>query len=197
MSAKDAAWRAAVQPVDRAVTDVERRWGSIRRLLELAAPDIAGKYGSAWHRLEEALAAKDVKEVAHRGGVVVRGLEALEASAAANGHEPADVGVVWHISEGGVDYAIVQHICDSRQAAALYPKSRVWSLEELIRVAVATEAGVFANAAKAIFGGGEVVEKRTRPKLKDIHDTLDDIHPSADMEKPAEPVQAPPADDDW
>ena len=196
-SAKEAAWQSAVQPVDRAVTDIERRWGSVRRLLELATPDIAGKYGSAWHKLEDALTGKDVKEVAHRGSVVVRGLEALEASATANGHEPADVGVVWHITEGGVDYAVVQHICDARQAAVLYPKSRVWSLEELIRVAVVTEAGVFANSAKAIFGGGVVTEKRPRTKLKDVHDTLDDIAPVADTKKPAEPVKAPPADDDW
>lgn len=196
-NAKEAAWQAAVQPVDRAVTEVERRWGSVRRLLELSTPEIAGKYGSAWHKLEEALAGKDVKEVAHRGGVVVRGLEALEAAAAANGREPADLGIVWHITEGGVDYAIVQHICDARLAAEVYPKSRVWSLEELIRVATTTEAGVFANTAKAIFGGGEVVEKRDRPKMKDVHDTLDDVHPTADMKKPAEPAKAPPADDDW
>ncbi len=95
---------------------------------------------------------------------------------------------------------------DVRAAAERFPKSRVWALEELLRVALATEAGVFAETAKAIFGGAVVVEKRPAgPKLKDIVDPLDDIGAAAlseiadaGMEKPTEPVMAPSAEgDDW
>lgn len=161
-SAQEAAWRSAMQPVDRRVSEIEKKWGCLERLQECVDPELAARFGSAWHKMDasiiDCLDEEGLKKVVERAGVVLRGLDALEKSAAANGHTPAPD--VWGIAVDGVEYLICLRTKDVRAVSAEAEGIQVWSLEELIRVAVSAQAGAYASIAKGLFPDATVTAIR-------------------------------------
>lgn len=164
-SATEAAWRTAMQPVDRRVSDVEKKWGCLERLIEQVDPELASRFGSAWHKLNAAILdcrqddgfEEALENVVDRAAVVMRGLDALEQAAGNNWS--ADV---WGITVDGGTYLICQRAKDVRVVSAEAGAGvSVWSLEELIRVANSAQAGAYAQVAKGLFP--DAVVKDIRP----------------------------------
>ncbi len=156
--ADEAAWRTAMQPVDRRVSEAEKKWGCLERLIEFTNPEIAARFGSAWHRLNAAIIDGSVSEVTDRAVVAIRGIDALEKAAIENGHEPSPD--VWGIAVDGVEYLICHRTIDARAVTKEAEGIQVWSLEELIRVAVSSQAGAYAQVAKHLFPAAVVKDVR-------------------------------------
>lgn len=74
-------------PFDRLYDDMNAKWG-IDRLIGLVSPETASRFGSAFDKMNAAIAANDPKETAVRVGVCMRGLAAMDAEATAAGHAP-------------------------------------------------------------------------------------------------------------
>ena len=146
-SANEAAWRSAMQPVDQKVWQVEKRWGCLERLIEQVSPELAARFGSAWFKLNAAVLDGDPEQVADRASVVIRGIDALEKEAG-NNWSPE----VWGITVDGATYLICHRTKDVRVVATEAGDGvTVWSLEELIRVSVSSQAGAYAEIAKRLF----------------------------------------------
>lgn len=159
-TAQEAGWRSAMQPVDRRVSEIEKQWGCLERLKECVDPEMAARFGTAWHKMDAAILDGTVDEVVERAGVILRGLDALEKAALANGHKPAPD--VWGITVDGVEYLICLRAKDVRAVGSEAEGIQVWSLEELIRVAVSSQAGAYAEIAKGLFKGATVTAVRER-----------------------------------
>lgn len=165
-TAQEAGWRTAMQPVDKKVADVEQKWGCLERLVEQVDPELAARFGSAWHKLDAAIIDGTVEEVVERAAVVMRGIDALEAAAGDNWSPH-----VWGITVDGASYLICQRTKDVRVVAAEAGEGiAVWSLEELIRVAVSSQAGAYAEVAKGLFKDATVTAVRVtefdRPSIE-------------------------------
>jgi hypothetical protein len=157
-TAQEAGWRTAMQPVDRRVSEIEKQWGCVERLQECAGPELAGRFGSAWHKLNAAIIDGELDEVVERAGVVLRGLDALERAAKADGHNPFPE--TWGIAVDGVEYLVCLRARDVRAVSPEVEGIQVWSLEELIRVAVSSQAGAYAQIAKGLFPEAVVKDVR-------------------------------------
>jgi hypothetical protein len=80
----------ALAPFDGMVRHYDRKYG-VDCLPELTGdPELCGKYGSALAKLNAAVVAGDYETVVKYVGVCMRGMEAMEAAAVANGAQPAD-----------------------------------------------------------------------------------------------------------
>lgn len=146
-TSNEAAWRSAMQPVDKKVWEVEKRWGCLERMIEQVTPELAARFGSAWFKLDAAIIDGDPDQVADRASVVMRGIDALEKEAG-NNWSPE----VWGITVDGATYLICQRAKDARVVATEAGDGVVvWSLEELIRVAVSSQAGAYSEIAKRLF----------------------------------------------
>lgn len=165
-TAQEAGWRTAMQPVDRRVAEIEKQWGCIERLQECVEPELAGRFGAAWHKLNAAIIDGELDEVVERAGVVLRGLDALEKSALSNGHKPAPD--VWGITVDGVEYLICLRAKDVRAVSPEVEGIPVWSLEEIIRVAVSSQAGAYAQVAKTLFPQATISAVRERDHAPDF-----------------------------
>lgn len=159
-TAQEAGWRTAMQPVDRRVSEIEKQWGCIERLQECVDPELAGRFGSAWHKLNSAIIDGELDEVVERAGVVLRGLDALQKAAEAEGHKPFPD--TWGITVDGVEYLICLRAKDVRAVSRETEGIQVWSLEELVRVAVSSQAGAYAQIAKGVFPEAVVTSVRER-----------------------------------
>lgn len=150
----EAAWRAAVQPADTAVANAEKRWGSLQRLMGYCDPDISARFGAAWHKFDDAITAGDIDTIAERSAIVMRGVAAMERSAAEKGHtfDPE----VWHTVVDGKRYAVCLKAKETISAANLDSDAEVWSLDELIRTVKQIRGASFIEMVKKEFPGATV-----------------------------------------
>lgn len=167
-SATEAAWRTAMQPVDKRVSEVEKKWGCLERLIEQVDPELAARFGSAWHKLNAAILdcrnddgqEEALEKVIERAGVVMRGIDALEQ--AAGGNWSPDV---WGITVDGATYMVCHRAKDVRAITDEAGDGvSVWSIEELIRVVVSAQEGAYASIAKGLFP--DAVVKEVRPATR-------------------------------
>jgi hypothetical protein len=86
--ANEVACHHAIAPFDRVAIEMDQRWG-IDRLPELVSPETAAKYGNALAYLNQCIAEEDPAKVADAANNCIRGMNAMEAEAVANGHQPA------------------------------------------------------------------------------------------------------------
>lgn len=152
----------ALVPLDKMVSDFETVWGP-SRLIELASPEMAAKFGSAKARLDAAVMAVDAQEVTKRVGVLMRGYTALVKHAQANGHKPMAPQTFSITSPQGNKYVFAKNNNDAHLAAKISENARVYSIEEIACILDSFEATKFTNAAKEHFPGATVTAVNTKP----------------------------------
>ena len=150
---------AAIMVHDKAMMDVEGRWG-VEVLETLVSPETAAKFASACQKRDAAIMDGSEDQIISRLSVVVRGLKALEEEALAAGHKPLDAGRYWATSddEGG-RWLFVQHEADTKTAAKdpRWAGYQIWSMNEVMRVL--SDRGLVAVLdAKKAFPGATVTK---------------------------------------
>jgi len=160
------AWAAATAVLDRVAADHERRWG-VGRLETLVAPDLAAKFARAREQCDAAIAAGDIDGAIQKAAALARGWAALDAAARAAGHTEAVEGV-WCAEVGeGRPYAVCLHTADVGAVAAQFPGHTAVSLQELLRLLAATEAGRLVVKAKEAFPGAALTGIRPKKPTPD------------------------------
>lgn len=155
--------QSALWDYDRAVTEVESRWG-VDRLPYLVSSETRLKWWSAIERLNSAVEEEDSEDTRTRVAVCIRGLAAMEAEATAAGHQPIDPtwwevampdGSVLRVVKEWPEGSMARHATETGQGR---PKVVVWSLDEVARLIAAYGA---ANVAKMVWPGATVTKVRT------------------------------------
>ena len=155
----------ALAPFDRAAIEADRKWG-MDRLVELAPPEMAAKYGKALGLLNEAIQKDDPAQVAALAQNCIKGIAAMEAAAVAAGKQPLPPKVLEVEYEGG-KYAVVQDPRDTNFYAA-DPGTVVFTMREVVRVMTEVmKADARIEETKKHFPNAEIRDVRTSPKLPD------------------------------
>lgn len=170
-TSEDLAVGNALAPFDRAILDSERTWG-IDRLQELVSPETAAKWGSAVGKLNSAINAGDVAEIAARVGVCIRGLAALDAEARAAGHAPVPPEA-WPIEVAGKRGFLIRDAALWPVLAQSHPGATIWTLTEV--TAALADLGSLVADVKAQFNGAAVTAVR-KPETE-LEKSLDDFVP--------------------
>lgn len=152
----------ALGPFDTAARDMERKWG-VNRLEGLVSPETAARYGSALGKLNAAMEANDPAEVAARVGVCIRGMAAMDAEAAAAGHQPIKAEA-WEFDMDGKTCAVLRDDAAWPAYAAERPGVRIYTLREVAN-ALAAYGGMVASVKDA-FAGAQVTAVRQRTPLE-------------------------------
>lgn len=126
-----AAMDEALKPLDRVAVAMEGRWGA-GRLARLVSPATAARFGAAREKLDAAIRANDVDAVAHRAAVLIRGWQALDAEAVANGAD-ALPPQTWSVTHEGKAWTVVLDRADVHLVARLADApERVVTVNELL-----------------------------------------------------------------
>ena len=158
----------ALAPFDRKAEAMDERWG-IDRLVELVSAETAAKYGSAMAKLNAAIDENDPAVVAARAQVCIRGMDAMDAEAAAAGAQRASEDV-WEVEVAGQRYGVMR---DGRSWQTIKAQRPDLMLVTLREVACALEmwrgsvAGEFERSVKQSFGDGAEVVAVKKPRLDD------------------------------
>jgi hypothetical protein len=126
----------ALKPLDALSASLEVKWGR-DRLITFVSPETASKFDTARAKLDASIAYHDATDVVKRASIMMRGWNALENEALANGHKPfpADVWIACVGEEGNnpeAQYAIVQ---DSASASMVKMEGiNTYSLIEVARI---------------------------------------------------------------
>lgn len=158
----------AVAPFDRKAEEMDEKWG-IDRLVELVSAETAAKYGSAMAKFNDAIDAGDPSVTAARAQVCIRGMEAMDAEAAAAGAQRASMDV-WEVEVAGELYGVMR---DARSWQAIKAQRPEMTLVSLREVALALKywrgsiAGEFERSVKESFGDGAEVVAVTNRNLED------------------------------
>lgn len=129
LTATDTMVHYAVAPLDKVTRDMDRKWG-VDRLAELVSPDMAAKFGSAMAKLNAAIAANDPAETAARAAVCIRGMNAMDAEAEANGAPQASADV-WEIEVDGLKVGIHHDNADWPAIQSARPDLTLFSLRQV------------------------------------------------------------------
>jgi len=155
----------ALKPLDRVAVEIEARWG-VGRLPRLVSPDMAARFGSAKHKLDEAIRANDGEAVAKRAAVMIRGWQALDQAATEAGCEALPLRTVGVRHEGRA-YVVAWDRGDVHRAAMLSnDPARVVTVHELLVAWEALRARI--EGVKAAFPGAEVVRAKLSPGGDDL-----------------------------
>src|SRR6056300_1267199 len=158
----------AVAPFDRKAEEMDEKWG-IDRLVELVSAETAAKYGSAMAKFNDAIDAGDPSVTAARAQVCIRGMDAMDAEAAAAGAQRASMDV-WEVEVAGELYGVMR---DARSWQAIKAQRPEMTLVSLREVALALKywrgsiAGEFERSVKQSFGDGAEVVAITNRNLED------------------------------
>jgi hypothetical protein len=149
-SDNDAQIRTAMIPISHKLARIEAEWGSVDRLLAGISPDTLSKFGLVRHKLEEAIAANDGDAAVKWGAGFMRGIKVVEEEAAEKGHRPSLAGCTHHEVDGG-QHVVVAVSADAVAAVKAFPGARIWTMGELIRMALMNEAGRAVDTIKKHF----------------------------------------------
>ena len=161
-SPEETAVHMTLGPFDRAIRDMDRKWG-IDRLHEMVCPETAQKWGYAMGKLNESIEARQPVEVAQWVGVCLRGLAAMDNEAETNGAPKADPEI-WEYDLDGFKFAIIRDDREWPALKAARPDLLFFTMRE---VAVAMKAYKFDGVVTEIkkhFPGAQVSEIR-KPQL--------------------------------
>jgi hypothetical protein len=150
---------AILDGVDECIVASERRWG-VDRLRLLVIDDLRARWDRQWQSWCRAVEANDLAGIQKHGAAVRRAVAALEAAAAAAGAEPISP-VVWETVYEGRVIAVARTSAEAYAVAAQGRGVEVWTLDELVRVALPRTAMI--AAAKEVFPGAEVVSYKSPP----------------------------------
>ena len=146
--------RTALKPLDLVASRMEAKWGC-GRLPRLVTPELAAKFASAQQKLDDAINARDVQEVARRSDVMIRGWKALDSAAEEAGH-PTMPSDTWSLKYEGLDYTVVLDRADVDKVARMsMTPERVVTLNELLLAWKQWKATPFVSDVKAHFPGAE------------------------------------------
>ena len=162
----------SLAPFDKAVREMDKRWG-VDRLPELVAVESAAKWGKAVAGLNGAIDAQDPDKVKFWVEVCLRGLTAMDAEAVALGRPVSDP-MIWEYEYEGTTFGIIE---DGRQWPAAYAKRPGIAIHTMREVAVALHEhrNGLVNAIKLSFPGAEVkAVRRPQADLEDDFDFLSD-----------------------
>lgn len=156
---------AALAPLDKVASDMEAKWGAAR-LPRLVPTDMATKFGQAAEKLDQAIRENDVHAISHRAQVMIRGWQALDATAAAAGHSPMPAGT-WSLTWGGKPYTVVLDRAEA-DAVARYSDhpGTVVTLPELLLAWSQWAPSEFTENIKAAFPGA-TVQPRQKERIPD------------------------------
>lgn len=148
---------AILAPLDALATEMERKWG-VGRLETLVPPEWAEKFDSAFHKLNLAIAARDLAALRERAEIMMRGWRKLDELATAAGHEPWQSADVWEVqSPAGRVYAICRRPVDEKNMAR-YDGVRILSLDDVARIIDAWDADGFVTELRAQFPGSYIAK---------------------------------------
>lgn len=123
--------------LDTKAVEVESRWGAAR-LERLVSFDMAQKWKRQMERLNEAIATSDVFTLPEIVNGTIRGYEAMEADAIAQGHKPHDAPFAWTVGlPSGKTLAIVRHPKDASLMNDLkrdHGDVVVWTIDEIANI---------------------------------------------------------------
>ena len=159
----------ALAPFDRMAIEMEHKWG-VDRLVELVAPEMAAKYGSAMAKLNDAINAEDVEEVTLRVGVCMRGMAAMDQAATQAGAQPASDDV-WLIQADGKQYGLMRDGRGWRRAQEKHPDVQLVTEREMIlaiEMYRQSVAGQTIDAVKDSFPQAEVIKVKNTNIEDDI-----------------------------
>jgi hypothetical protein len=142
----------ALRPLDKIAHDMEMKWG-VGRLQEWLTPEEALKFGSAKAKLDQAIINNIPDEVAKRAAVMIRGWQAIEKKAIANGHEIMTAHI-WSVRDdsGEVAYAFTRDTAEAHAVADELEGVKVYSLAEVVRIIEMFEAkNSIVSQAKEMF----------------------------------------------
>lgn len=153
--------QAALAPLDRYARQLESAWGP-GRLETLVDPDLARRFAAAREDLDAAIGRNDPEEVAHYASALLRGWQAVEVAARAQGHAPAALERVWCVTgDEGRRWVLVQDESDVGAAQAVYPGADIWSVREIVRVLASRDLDTVMAVKRAM--PGATVTKVTVP----------------------------------
>jgi hypothetical protein len=151
--------KAILDGVDETIAASERRWG-VDRLRLLVPDDLRARWDRQWQSWCRAVEANDLGGIQKHGAAVRRAVAALEAAATAAGGEPL-APTVWETVYEGRVVAVVKTSAEAYAVAIQGRGVEVWTLDELVRVALPRTEIV--AAAKQTFAGAEVVAYKSPP----------------------------------
>lgn len=149
--------QAILDGVDEVVAAAERTWG-VGRLRLLVGDDLRARWDRQWIMWCQACEAYDLEAIRSKGAAVRRAIAVLEAEAVAAGHRPLRPDV-WEVGFEGRAIAVCRTSAEAGVVARDRRDLEVWTVEELVRVALSGRAAV--SAVKQHFPGAEVVAMRS------------------------------------
>jgi len=171
------AGRAAIDGVDAAAVEMERKWGCDRLRL-LVSHELREKFDRQRYKLAAAIKNGELIDVQREASRMLLAWSALDAVAAKAGASPIAPNV-WEVSlEDGSVAAIVQTAAEAHAVVAEGRKVAVYTLDEIARM-IHVFPGVMN--AKALWPGAMVTRV-----YKSIPDPLDSIRQAADFDDPLE-----------
>ena len=150
----------------------DQKWG-YDRLLALVPTEWARQFGIAHEKLEQALIAEDpdTKYIADRADNLIKAYNKLDQIATDSGAE-ASPEAIFHLQVGERPAVIALDRSSQQEALRVYPDHLVYTVEEVEKVLAARELE-FANKAKEIFKGAEIVDVRKANKPPETAKSLD------------------------
>ena len=150
--------KAILDGVDHVITTAERTWG-VGRLRLLVSDDLRARWDRQWLAWCRAVEGDDVGAIQKQGAAVRRAVAALEADAKAAGQQPL-LPDVWETRHN--DRVIV--VCRTSAEAGVVAREgravEIWTLDELVRLALADRPGL--AAVKEVFPGSTVTVIKPR-----------------------------------
>lgn len=161
-TAQEARCDLAVAPFDRVARDMDLKWG-VDRLPGLVPVEMAAKYGAALHALNQSLGACDPDATAAHAANCIRGLNAMDVWAEANGKPKASPNVLEYDLDGFRFGILPDDGMDWPAVRAARPDLVLFTLRE---VAMALKAYHFDHdlvvEAKKSFPGAEITAVHAR-----------------------------------
>ena len=150
--------KSILDGVDHAISTAERTWG-VDRLRLLVSDDLRARWDRQWLAWCRATESDDVGAIQKQGGAVRRAVAALEAEARAAGQQPL-APEAWEAKHGDRVIVVCRTSAEAGVVAREGRKAEVWTLDELVRLALADRPGL--EAVKQIFPGATVTAIKPR-----------------------------------
>lgn len=161
--------QSAIDGVDAVAVEMETKWGR-GRLRLLVDNDLRYRFDEQRRILNEAIWSHDCGRVDREAGAMIRGWNALDNVAAANGSQPLSPNV-WEVTKS--DGTVIAFVRTNAEASAVVAEGRhveVWTIDEVARLSEATS--LVANV-KQTFPGAKVVDaSKTDVPLEGLDDPL-------------------------
>jgi hypothetical protein len=159
-------------PFDTAARAMDLKWG-VDRLPELVTPETADRWGKAMANLNAAIAAQDPETLTARVSACIRGFAAMDAEAAAAGHQPITPRAL-EFTLDGKTCAILKDDAAWPAYAAQRPGVRIVGLGEIINALRLYDSAVTTAApVVAAFPGATITSiRQPSPLAQALNDDI-------------------------